>query len=195
MKKRLFICVLIALGLTSLSAQAQMKIHRSLEVTAGVGFGKGPIFTVYPQYVMKTEVGSGFNLGVGTAARISMPCESYIQGNTGETSKEHSVDFDIPVFIRVGYGYDCLFFNVDAGYAIGIFSIALRSTPTHDKGFFVEPHVGWKIGERNSLALGLLFQQNDIRFVAKVMEDGSFSQTVSYKRVFTPAITLRYVFF
>jgi len=200
MNKKLFSYVLIAFFLTAFSAQAQKKIFHSFELAAGFGFAKGPIFTVYPQYVLKTEVGSGFILGAGTAIRISMPCYSYSTNNNGEVDKYHSIELDVPLFFRVGYGKDQYYFNLDAGYTIGTVAAMPGAIPIffnspHYEGFFFEPQFGWKTGGRNSFALGLLLQQNLVQSTYVLLEEGSYTSTTEYEKVFTPAITLRYVFY
>ncbi|MBP5487330.1 MAG: hypothetical protein J6Y06_06870, partial [Bacteroidales bacterium] len=75
---------------------------------------------------------------------------------------------------------------------------AWKKEPNYN-GFFVEPQVGWKVGRRSALALGLLFQQstvsNRVTTENGTWGDPSYSirEEVNTLNVFTPAVTLRYV--
>ena len=104
------------------------------------------------------------------------------------------------------YGKEKLFANLDAGYSIGVLSYYSanwipggKKKPCYN-GFFVEPQLGWRIGRRSALSLGLLLQQSAI--VNRVTTDSGTPDTPSYstrtdvqgQNVFTPAITLRYGF-
>ena len=95
------------------------------------------------------------------------------------------------MFMRLGYGKEKLYANLDAGYAIGALCYydtgwipGGKKEPSYS-GFFVEPQVGWKVGRRSAFALGLLFQQSTVSNFA--------TSKVTMLNVFTPAITLRYV--
>jgi hypothetical protein len=107
--------------------------------------------------------------------------------------------------MRLGYGKEQFYANLDAGYAIGALAFyGLGWVPGGKKepnynGFFVEPQVGWKVGRRSALALGLLFQQstvsNHVTTETGTMNDPSYSIKTKVKtlNIFTPAVTLRYV--
>ena len=109
------------------------------------------------------------------------------------------------MFMRLGYGKEKLYANLDAGYALCALSFygagwdgPGKKEPNYN-GFFVEPQVGWKVGRRSALALGLLFQQstvsNHVTTENGTWGDPSYSirEEVNTLNVFTPAVTLRYV--
>lgn len=196
--------LLLVLSLASLSLSAQGRMSYSWEFVAGVGVGKGPQFFFAPEFVAQYALDGGFKIGAGAGARFARPCLQYITKN-GAHSRTFCDELDIPVFMRLGYGKEQFYANLDAGYAIGALAFyGLGWVPGGKKepnyqGFFVEPQVGWKIGGRSALALGLLFQQstlsNHITTVSGTINDTQHSirEEVSTLNVFTPAITLRYV--
>ena len=197
--------LLLVLSLASLSLSAQGRMSYSCEFVAGVGVGKGPQLFFTPEFVAQYAFDGGFKIGAGAGARFARPCLQYIT-KSGAHSRTFCDELDIPVFMRLGYGKEQFYANLDAGYAIGALAFyGLGWVPGGKKepnyhGFFVEPQVGWKIGGRSALALGLLFQQstlsNHITTVSGTTIDDpsySFRDEVSTLNVFTPAITLRYV--
>ena len=196
--------LLLVLSLASLSLSAQGRMSYSCEFVAGVGVGKGPQLFFAPEFVAQYAFDGGFKVGAGAGARFARPCLQYIT-KSGAHSRTFCDELDIPVFMRLGYGKEQFYANLDAGYAIGALSFyGLGWVPGGKKepnyhGFFVEPQVGWKIGGRSALALGLLFQQstlsNHITTVSGTINDTQHSirEEVSTLNVFTPAITLRYV--
>ena len=196
--------LLLVLSLASLSLSAQGRMSYSCEFVAGVGVGKGPQLFFTPEFVAQYAFDGGFKVGAGAGARFARPCLQYIT-KSGAHSRTFCDELDIPVFMRLGYGKEQFYANLDAGYAIGALSFyGLGWVPGGKKepnyhGFFVEPQVGWKIGGRSALALGLLFQQstlsNHITTVSGTINDTQHSirEEVSTLNVFTPAITLRYV--
>ena len=178
--------LLLVLGLASFSLSAQSRMSYSLEFVAGVG------------------VGNGFRIGAGVGTRFARPCLQYITRN-GSKSRDFCNELDIPVFLRLGYGKEKLYANLDAGYAIGALALfdwgwkpGGRTEPIYN-GFFVEPQVGWRVGRRSALALGLLIQQstvsNHVTTENGTWGDPSYSirGEVNTLNVFTPAVTLRYV--
>ena len=198
------VILLLVLSLVSFSLSAQVRMSYSCEVVAGVGVGKGPQLFFTPEFVAQYAFDGGFKIGAGAGARFARPCLQYITKN-GAHSRTFCNELDMPVFMRLGYGKEQLYANLDAGYAIGALAFyGLGWVPGGKKepnyqGFFVEPQVGWKIGGRSALALGLLFQQstlsNHITTVSGSINDTQHStrEEVSTLNVFTPAITLRYV--
>jgi hypothetical protein len=62
------------------------------------------------------------------------------------------------------------------------------------KGFFVDPHVGMKLGRRGALALGVLFQQSVADDQVLTLSGNSTSLTSIRRNLLTPAINLRYAF-
>lgn len=196
---------LLILCLTTFSLQAQNHFSYSAEVAAGVGIGRGPLATVTPQFVAQYELGGGFKLGAGAGLRFALPCLQYIT-KSGTHERTFCDEFDIPVFLRLGYGKEKFYANVDAGYAIGILSFfgsgwvpGGKKEPCYN-GFFVEPHFGLRLGRHSALALGVLLQQsvvsNHVHTVTGTMGDPSYSEssTVTTQKLLTPAITLRYAF-
>ena len=124
-----------------ISSLAQNNLSYSLETAAGAGFGKGPLFTLCPQFVFQDKFDSGMEL-------------------------------DLPFFLRIGYGKNHFFSNVDAGYAIGIISTT---------------NLGAVSGGRTKLSYNGLFCEPQV--------DDMVSKEVTTRNQFTPAITFRYVFF
>ena len=196
--------LLLVLGVASLSLSAQSRMTYSWEFVAGVGVGKGPQVSITPEFVAQYDLGGGFRIGAGVGTRFARPCLQYITRN-GSKSRAFCNELDIPVFMRLGYGKEKLYANLDAGYAIGALALfdwgwspGGRTEPIYN-GFFVEPQVGWRVGRRSALALGLLFQQstvsNHVTTEYGTKGDPSYSIKGEVKRqdIFTPAVTLRYV--
>ena len=198
--------LLLILGLVSFSLSAQSRMSYSLEFVAGVGVGKGPQVIFIPEFVAQYDLGCGFRIGAGAGTRFGRPCLQYITKN-GAKSRSFTNELDIPVFMRLGYGKEKLYVQVDVGYAIGILGFpgvnydgpGLYSKDFPYNGLFVEPQIGWKVGRRSALALGLLFQQstvsNHVTTETGTMNDPSYSikTKVNTLNIFTPAVTLRYV--
>ena len=196
---------LILLCLATVSVPAQNHFSFSAEIAAGVGAGRGPLVAVTPQFIAQYELGGGFKLGAGTGLRFARPCLQYITRN-GIPERTFCDEFDIPVFLRLGYGMEKIYANVDAGYAIGLLSFygygwvpGGKKEPCYN-GFFVEPHIGMRMGRHSALALGVLLQQsivsNHVNTETGTMGDPSYSttSTVTRQNLLTPAITLRYAF-
>ena len=198
--------LLLVLGLASFSLSAQSRMTYSWEFIAGVGVGKGPQALFTPEFVAQYDLGCGFRIGAGAGTRFGRPCLQYSTKN-GAKSRSFTNELDIPVFMRLGYGKEKLYVQVDAGYAIGILGFpgvnydgpGLYSKDFPYNGLFVEPQIGWKVGRRSALALGLLFQQstvsNHVTTETGTMNDPSYSikTKVNTLNIFTPAVTLRYV--
>ena len=200
MKKTIF---LLILGVASLSLSAQSRITYSLEFVAGVGVGKGPQVSLTPEFVAQYDFGGGFRIGAGVGTRFARPCLQYITRN-GSHSRSFCNELDIPVFMRLGYGKERIYANLDAGYAIGALSFygldwapGGKKEPSYN-GLFVEPQVGWRIGRRGALAFGLLMQKsivsNHVTTENGTVNAPSYSikEEVNRQDIFTPAVTLRY---
>lgn len=197
------ILVLFLLCLATLTLSAQSRMSYSLEFVAGVGVGKGPLATFTPEFVAQYDLGGGFRIGAGAGVRFAKPCLQNITKN-GKHSRTFCDELDIPVFMRLGYGKERLFARLDAGYAPGILSFyGAGWDPGGMKescysGLFFEPQVGWKAGRRSAFALGLLLQQSTVSdhvtTESGTPENPSVTTEVHTLNVFTPAVTLRYVF-
>ena len=113
---------------------------------------------------------------------------------------------DMPLFLRVGYNFDKLYANVDAGYTLGLVARYGRGyvpggwDDCDYDGLFVEPQIGWRIDSRNSVALSLLLQQSTIqkRTTTENGTKGSPGYSISSKTeqvtLFVPAVSLRYAY-
>ena len=203
MKRNLISLFVMFLASITLSAQSGMTY--SWEFVAGVGVGKGPQVSFTPEFVAQYGFDGGFRIGAGAGTRFARPSLQYFTEN-GSYRRSFCNELDIPVFMRLGYGKEKLYVNLDAGYAIcalsfydwGMAGGEGKKEPS-DAGLFVEPQVGWRIGGRSALALGLLLQQstvsNHVKTEHGTMDDPSYSYggKVTTLNVFTPAITLRYV--
>ncbi|MBO4434106.1 MAG: hypothetical protein J5769_01465 [Bacteroidales bacterium] len=195
MKKTVSIIFLCLAALWSMSAQS--KFSYSLELKAGAGLGHGPIALFTPEFVAQYDLGGGFIAGAGAGARLAMPCLSYNVTNGKYTGRSFVEEIDIPLFLRVGYGLEKFYVNLDSGFAIGIGSVALFAKgggPMEARydGLFFEPHVGWRINERRTLALGFLFQQSTVADRNVTYNDSSMKEEYRTRNMITPAITLRY---
>ena len=198
--------LIFALCMASFTLAAQSHLSYSIEFIAGVGVGvgKGPQALFTPEFVAQYGFDGGFRIGAGAGTRFARPCFRYITRN-GSHSRSFCNELDIPVFMRLGYGKEKIYANLDAGYAIGALSFyGLDWIPGGKKdpsfnGFFVEPQVGWKVGRRSALALGLLFQQstvsNQVITENGTLNDPSYSvgEEVTTLNILTQAVTLRYV--
>lgn len=193
----------IFLCLTVLSLQAQDRFSFSLEMAAGAGVVRGPLVTVTPQFVTAYDLGRGFRAGAGVGMRFAAPCLQYIIQDE-RVSRRFCREMDVPLFVRLGYGKDRFFTNLDTGYAFSIISFfgagwepGGKKDPCYN-GLFFEPQAGWKIGRRSSLALGLLLQHSVVKdhLHTEYGDLGSSSYytsvQVTTKKPFTPAFTLRY---
>lgn len=198
------ICFLL-FCLAAVTLQAQDRFSYSVEVPAGVGIRRGPLAAVTPEFVAQYELRNGFRFGAGVGIRFARPCLQYITRN-GTHERSFCNELGIPLFLRLGYGKEKYFANVDAGYAICVLSFyGAGWTPGGSKdpcydGFFAEPHAGMKFGRHSALALGVLLQQSTVSNVVSTVSgninDSSYSssQTVATQHLFTPAVTLRYVY-
>ena len=197
--------LLLILGLASFSLSAQSRMTYSWEFIAGVGVGKGPQVSITPEFVAQYDLGGGFRIGAGVGTRFARPCLQYITENESSPRRTFCNELDIPMFMRLGYGKEKLYANLDAGYALCALSFfgpgwagEGKKEPNYN-GFFVEPQVGWKVGRRSALALGLLFQQstvsNHVTTENGTWGDPSYSirEEVNTLNVFTPTVTIRYV--
>lgn len=200
--KKIF--VLLVLCSVSLTVSAQSRMSYSLEFEAGVGFWKGPLATFAPEFVAQYDLGGNFIVGAGAGARYAMPCLQYITKN-GSRSRSFFREVDIPVFLRIGYGKEQFFANLDAGYAIGVlgyYGAGWEPGGKKDRcydGLFVQPQVGWRVGRRSALALGLLLQKSTVSNHVTT-ENGdypspsySITTEVHTEDVYSPALTLRYI--
>ena len=138
-----------------------------------------------------------FVAGVGVT-RFARPCLQYFT-EFGSHHRSFCNELDIPVFMRLGYGKEKLYVNLDAGYAICALTLydwgwagdgwgEGRKEPSYD-GFFIEPQVGWKVGRRSALALGLLLQQSAVSDYVKLHVDTptiSYGHKITALNVFTP---------
>ena len=192
--KKLF--ALFVLCLAPLSTVARNHFSYSTEIAAGAGIGRGPLALVASQFVVQYELGGSFKLGAGAGSRFAMPQCQYTIIDNGAPSRAFSIELAAPVFLRLGYGMEKLYVNVDAGYAFD-----LISRFSCYNGFFAEPHIGWVLNQHRSLALGVLLQQSEVmkkQVITNTITSGStpssISNTVTKQHLFTPAITLRYAF-
>ena len=202
MRKSLLLVLYLITSAFSLSAQSRFSY--SVELSVGAGVWKGPYFTIAPEFVAQYDLGAGFKVGAGTGVRFAMPCVQYNTWEDGTHSRDCSVELEIPVFLRLGYGVKWFYLNFDAGYTIGIYSAlgpgrngGSKVDPCYN-GFFFEPQLGGRFGRRSSLALGLLWQQSRVQSYDKIVsgtpDTPSYSESVQVRthRLFTPAITVRY---
>ena len=196
MKKVIFI---LALLLTVIPLSAQRRISFSVELEAGAGVWKGPLFTVSPEFVAQYGFTNGIHVGAGAGVRYSMPCLQYITTN-GTPRRKFINENDIPVFLRVGYSKNMFFANLDGGYAIGVYSFYGKDwtpggkTESKYNGFFIRPHAGLNLGRGHSLSLGVLLQQSTVKNHVSSSTPESVTSVVTTEHLLTPAITLRYGF-
>lgn len=196
MKKVIFI---VALLLSVIPLNAQRRISFSVELEAGAGVWKGPLFTVSPEFVAQYGFSNGISVGAGAGVRFSMPCLQYITTN-GTPRRKFINENDIPVFLRVGYSKNMFFVNLDGGYAIGVYSFYGKDwTPGGQSeniynGFFIRPHAGLNLGRGHSLSLGVLLQQSTVKNQVSSTTAESATSVVTTEHLLTPAITLRYGF-
>lgn len=186
----------LILCLASVSAWGQNSYISSLEFVGGVGFGKGPKMILAPQYVGQMDFG-GFRVGAGVGLRYAKPLREEVTKN-GASSREYNNEFDIPVFLRLGFGGEKVYVNVDAGYSLGAIAFyeeSMDGGSVADKcysGLFVDPQIGWRFSQKSALAIGMLLQQGVIGNRVTTQSGDSFSQEFHRKKEFTPALTLRY---
>ena len=202
---RQFIVFFLTLFLVSFSLQAQSRFSYSLEAVAGVGFDRGPLFSVTPQFVAQYNLGGGFIIGAGVGTRYAAPCLDYSIKN-GAHKRSFCNELDLPVFLRLGFGKERVYFNIDAGYSIGILSVFSSGWVPGGKkelcynGLFVDPHIGFKMGRHSALALGIIMQNSMVSDHVTIetgtpdTPSSSIKTEVHSRRLFTPAINLRYVY-
>ena len=197
--------LLLVLGLAFISLSAQNRMSYTWEFVAGIGIGKGPQFIFTPEFVAQYVSEGGFRIGAGAGTRFARPCYQYTTKN-GSHRPQFCNELEIPMFLRLGYGKEKLYANLDAGYAVSVLSFVgpgtygeAKKEPNY-KGLFFEPQFGWRVGERSALALGLLWQHSTLSNHVQV-ENGSWNDPSSYSisddvtalSIFTPAVTIRYV--
>ena len=146
MKRNLITLLVMFLATITLSAQSGMTY--SWEFVAGVGVGKGPQVSLTPEFIAQYDLGGGLRIGAGVGTRFARPCVQYIT-RKGSKSRTFCNELDIPMFMRLGYGKEKLYANLDAGYALCALSFygagwdgPGKKEPNYN-GFFVEPQVGW----------------------------------------------------
>ena len=114
--------------------------------------------------------------------------------------RESQKEIDVPVYLRLNYGLDRLYFNCDLGYSFGFEAYGTTPAPgasyepkCHYSGFFVEPQAGYRLSDKFSLALGLRMHQTDCGDSVYYYETGSDMVIVdnSPHNKLIPAITLR----
>lgn len=190
--------LLFMMFLATITLSAQSRMSYAFERVAGVGVGKGPKVSFTPELVAQYNLG-GFIMGAGAGVRYALPCKVY-DTTHGRRIGDH--ELDIPVFLRLGFGKSKFFIHMDAGYAFGVLGYpGVGYVPGAKKdflydGLFFEPQVGWKVGLRGALALGVLLQKSDWRYqIRDVVGDTTTVYLSDLISAFTPAITLRYVAF
>lgn len=195
------IIVILLVCLTAVSMNAQSKFIRSFELAAGCGFSGGPIPTVYPEYVFNYDLGHGLTVGAGLGLQFARNLDSDYTNDKGN-SKQYFPEFSFPAFLRFGYTENNLFTRLDVGYTLISFVIDENYVPYpwgSYRGFFFEPQVGYKLGEKRALALGILMHQNSFVMAQVFTEtnaDSGSPVTHTYSRTIrglVPAITLRYI--
>ena len=180
--------ILGALLLFSLPLSAQKNLSFSAEGIVGFGFGKGPVAFETTQFVAEYHLGEAFVLGAGAGLRCAIPTITYDITNGKARREAYFLEFDLPLFLRLGYYAPRWNAAVDGGYAA-----SLSSRISFYKGFFIDPHVAISFG-RHNVGLGVLFQQTFTRTSTSTSTDTTLSTHVEEKTVFTPALTLRYAF-
>ena len=111
MKRNLISLFVMFLASITLSAQSGMTY--SWEFVAGVGVGKGPQVSITPEFVAQYDLGGGFKIGAGVGTRFARPCLQYITQNGSSPRRTFCNELDIPVFLRLGYGKEKLYANLD----------------------------------------------------------------------------------
>ena len=193
--KKLFCLLLVCL--TTLSVQAQSRYSSSVEIVTGVGVVWGPLATLTSQYVAQFDLGNGFMAGAGAGTRFSLPCSQHITSN-GNSRRNFCLEADVPVFLRFGYGIGRFFANADAGNAIGLLSIYGAGRTRNGNvvhcydGLFFEPQIGWKLGRKGALSLGVLLQRSTVMEHIETRTADAIYEEVHQRNLFTPAINLRY---
>ncbi len=200
--KKLIVILVLSLSMAGLYAQDAHNV--SMEITGCAGFKYGPLWAgeytlnkLYPLY-------GNFKLGFGGGLRVGKTMDEVctkLRDNV-ETSVERKTqtEVDIPVYLRLNYVLEKLYFNCDLGYSLGIMAHKSGSAPDgtynpdpHYDGFFVEPQVGYRFSDKLSLALGLRLHQTDcvdrVYYYVTGMDvvRGSYN---SHEKP-TPALTLR----
>lgn len=176
---------------------------RSLEVTGGAGFTLGPVWASSITYNKVYPVNEYLRLGWGTGVSVNAPVFSlntYITESGGTKERDTMNEFSVPMYFRLNYGADRLFFNWDIGYSLGLIglafedgSIAAVEPETVFSGLFTEPQIGYRFAESYSVALGLLAHHAVIKDRIYSTTSTSSSGTSVTHSIFTPALTLRLV--
>lgn len=195
------ILCLFVLSLVVVSLTAQNRFSNSFEISAGTGMTRGPLVVLTPQYVSQYNLTGGLYFGAGAGLRIAAPCDRYRIKNAEYDGSSYNEELDIPLFVRVGYKDSKLFISIDAGYAVGVFSVHFGAVPggllgSRYGGLFFEPHVGIALGQKRYLSFGTLWQKSRVQDSITIQTDDYYSGTVVTSNLFTSAMTLRYgVFF
>lgn len=197
--KKIFV-ILVCMILCALPVSAQRKVLFSAEKVVGVGFAKGPKVFSTTEFVAEYPLGS-FAVGAGVGIRVALPTGTYTKGLDGSFDRSSILEYDLPLFLRMGYEGEQWNALVDMGYALGL--LAVVSAPgvppsgvkdTCYNGFFVEPHLGLSVGKHSLLSVGVLFQKGECMYKELYLTDDILSETAELQSTFTPAITLRYTF-
>ena len=196
--------IIIALCLLAVNMSAGGNGSHSLEGAAVVGFKFGPVWAGEITFNKFFPLNGSFNLGFGAGVRFGKTLSSVstkmVDNVKTSVERESQKEIDVPVYLRLNYGLDKLYFNCDLGYSFGFEAYGPTPAPgasyepkPHYSGFFVEPKAGYRLSDKFSLALGLRLHQTDCGDSVYYYETGSDMVIVdnSPHNKLIPAITLR----
>ena len=183
---------------------AQDNRNHSLDITGCAGFKFGPVWageiTFNRLYPLNGDFKLGFGAGVRFGKTLSSVSTKMVDNVKTSVECEPQKEIDVPIYVRLNYCLDKLYFNCDLGYSFGFEAYGPTPAPgasyepkPHYSGFFVEPQAGYRLSDKLSLALGLRMHQTDCGDSVYYYETGSdvvFVDTNPHTKL-VPALTLR----
>ena len=183
---------------------AQDNRNHSLDITGCAGFKFGPVWageiTFNRLYPLNGDFKLGFGAGVRFGKTLSSVSTKMVDNVKTSVECEPQQEIDVPIYVRLNYCLDKLYFNCDLGYSFGFEAYGPTPAPgasyepkPHYSGFFVEPQAGYRLSDKLSLALGLRMHQTDCGDSVYYYETGSdvvFVDTNPHTKL-VPALTLR----
>ena len=112
-------------------------------------------------------------------------------------SNQRVLELDIPVYLRLRYSLDKLYFNMDMGYSQGLVSHAIGAMGVYGiglpyySGFFLEPQGWYKINDKYSVGGGLLIHRYLVSEHTNTRDENGSSSSNLTSPKWVPSLNLR----
>lgn len=202
--KRIILFLTLVLGtVAALRAQeAPGPWLMSAEMIVGAGVDNGPQTYSSATFTAGYKFGNIFLVGAGAGLRFALPLKerTYLE-SLPTIVRDYQMEWNLPIYLRLGLEGRKWFVHVDGGYAVGVVGLpwpgskgAPARVATCYKGFFVDPHAGIILGGHHAIGLGVLLQQSTYQERVSTRSGDVVSTSVNTMNAFPLAINLRYGF-